>query len=170
MLPTGIGAAVVEVATAHFGHGHVDEVDLRLAVLEELKDLRLKRIMAAEREQASALRGLGVTYQEIAERLGEKYQAVWNRYAVTEHSSPEARNEQSVRSQSRAKPRDLDGVSVADAAQRLGILPDRIYRLIRQGAGSSWSREVEIGGKRESMIRVTDISRLALQLGINVAR
>jgi len=124
-LPLNMGAGVVQDVVSRVG-SKADETEVRYAVFAELEQLRQEdALLNAQRELLEWLVASGESVADIARKTGVADKTLHARL----------RRQESVK-----RPKPI-GISVADAAKKLGIYRDRIDDLILSVLDAGESRE-----------------------------
>jgi len=147
----GVAAAVEQLGQER-ATGELNQRLAQFVVMEELA----KVFRAEKRQIIEAAVQAGLTWPEIAGLVGKNSKVLWDRYAVTENSTPEERAAR-VAAHQRGGPRtELEGLSVGETAERLGISAVRLYREIERNPDATWWIEQATGLGKRVLKRIVD--------------
>ncbi|TYL50235.1 hypothetical protein [Agromyces mariniharenae] len=113
--------------------------DADAAPLERLRGIRaLAAALEADPAALAAVRGAldgGATWDEVADAAGLSASAAKYRWAGGDDAIAERQEASRRRKRDRPSsvPTDLPGLSVSDAAKRLGVTPQAIYQRVNRG-------------------------------------
>lgn len=150
-LPPEIASGVIQLARKRAGRAAEDEEELMFAALEVLDDLgRSFGVIDSEKKKLAVRLNAesGQTLEAIGARLGLTGQAVWQWINRKPKSGADARKV------------DKPGLSVEQAAHRLGTTPPRMNRAIREAIARreqpDWFNLVDVGGARGYVRRIPE--------------
>lgn len=123
------------------------------APLERLRGIRaLAAALEADPAALAAVREAldgGATWDEVADAAGLSASAAKYRWAGGDHAIAERQEASRRRKRDRPSsvPTDLPGLSVSDAAKRLGVTPQAIYQRVNRGLLEATTVELPDGRK-----------------------
>jgi transposase-like protein len=148
-------ARLVELESAASG-------DTDAAPLERLRGVRaLAAALEADPAALTAVREAldgGATWDEVAEAAGLSASAAKYRWAGDDDTIAERQESSRRRKRDRpsSAPTDLPGLSVSDAAKRLGLTPQAIYQRVSRGLLEATTIELPDGRKYKRVFLAED--------------
>ncbi len=145
--------ALAELVALDALHGGDDDDEADASPLERLRGIR-SLIAALEADPASlaavrAALDAGTSWDEVADAAGLSPSAAKYRWAGDDDAiaSRQAASRERKRDRPSSVPTDLPGLSVAEAAKRLGVTPQAVYQRVTRGLLEARTVELPDGRK-----------------------